>query len=205
MNTDPANPRSNRPIRVLTNASWLDGASSNGRSVTSVPIKRGSLWRQLLQALTIGRYDGVLLNNDPRFLFMVCAAKKLMPWARCKVVSVDLFLYRPKTALDRVRRWLLSEVDRFILYYRDTSELEALYRIRPGHVRYVPFKVNTIESVVTQPTTDEGFFLACGRSNRDYHTLCEAFRDLPYECRILAPWTDLEYHGTKAAGLDCPA
>ncbi|HEX6750641.1 MAG TPA: glycosyltransferase [Longimicrobium sp.] len=196
------------PLRVLTNTPWLDGRTLGGRAVTPVRADRARGWRAVARCLAVWRYDAALLNIDVRSLLLLCAAKKLLPFARCRILSADLVLTRPEAARGRmrfaVRRWLLGAVDRFVFYFRDTAELRRVYAIPPDRVRYVPFKVNTHDQVLRTETVDEGFFLACGRSNRDFTTLCGAFRGSPHRCVVLAPWGRVEEHGTREDAVDWP-
>lgn len=196
------------PAEVLTNASWLDGAQLSGRPLSVTRLAAEGLRLRQLALLALGRYDAVLLNIEARWLYLACLAKKLLPFLRCRILSVDLVLTRPRGPRERLRhvlqRWLLREVDRFLFYFRDTREVERVFSLPPERIRYVPFKVNTLEKVLATPVSDEGFFLACGRSNRDYATLCAAFRELPYRCFILAPWGATEEHGTRLEGQVCP-
>jgi glycosyltransferase involved in cell wall biosynthesis len=199
-------------LRVLSNRSWLSDHLIAGRPVIAESFhRRPEGLRGWLRFLALWRYDLAFFDCTGEWLFAACAIKKVLPFARCKIASVDLILTRPSGLLDGmkflVRRWLLREVDRFLLYYRDTSELETVYGIPSGKVRYVPFKPNTLELLVGMETTDEGYLLACGRSNRDYQTLFEALRPLPYHCCILAPWGTQEHDGSRGTGMEefeCP-
>jgi glycosyltransferase involved in cell wall biosynthesis len=197
------------PLRIATNTPWVDGHASAGRAAEPVRLDRLGGWRRAAACLAVWRYDAALLNIDARSLLLMCAAKKLLPFARCRLLSADLVLTRPAAGLGArmrfsIRRWLLREVDRFAFYARDTAELRRVYGIAAGRVRYVPFKVNTRGEVLRTPVSDEGFFLACGRSNRDMATLCEAFRGLPYRCVALATWGQAAEHGTRVDGIDWP-
>jgi glycosyltransferase involved in cell wall biosynthesis len=196
------------PLKVLTNAHWLAGREAAGHPIEIQSLPSESSPLQRLRLLALWRYDAVFLNIEAGWLYLACAAKKLLPFVQCRILSVDVILTRPQGLAERIRfflrRWLLKEVDRFVLYFRDTAELQRVYSIPSDRVRYVPFKTNTLEEVLATPSTDEGFFLACGRSNRDYATLCEAMRDLPYQCYILAPWGAIEEHGTHFDGTACP-
>lgn len=198
-----------RRLRILTNTPWLDDAVIRGARVRPVRVDRARTWRQRLGCLALWRHDAALLNIDAPWLYALCAAKKLLPFARCRLLSVDLILTRPGAGWRArlsflVRRWLLGEVDRFAFYARDTAELRRVYQIPSGRVRYVPFKVNTRDAVMRIAATDEGFFLACGRSNRDIATLCAAFRGLPYRCVALATWGQAAEHGTLTDGVEWP-
>lgn len=196
------------PLRVLTNTTWLDDCRVADRPVLVSRLGPQPSRIGWLRYLALWRHDAVLLNIEAKWLLILCAIRKLLPFLRCRILSVDLVLTRPRGLRDRLRfllrRWLLQEVDRFVLYFRDTEELRRVYSIPADRVRYVPFKPNTRDRLLETKTSDEGYFLACGRSNRDYGTLCAAFRDLPYPCRLLAPWGATAEHGTHFDGAACP-
>ena len=196
------------PLRILSNRGWLDGRVIGGRTAAVTSPVAGSRARRLVRAVAIWRYDLIVADCDLGWLFLVCLARKLLPFVSCRIVSIDAVLTRPApgqpTVKFRVRRWLLTAVDVFVLYFRDTAELQRVYGIPDTKVRYVPFKPNTRDRLASVPIADEGFFLACGRSNRDFRTLFRAFRDLPYRCRVLAPWNELEQHGTRVEGEERP-
>lgn len=197
-----------RTLRILSNRGWLDGRDIGGHTAVVTSPVRGAHVQRIMRAVAIWRYDLVVADCDLGWLFLVCLAKKLLPFVPCRIVSVDAVLTRPAagqpTVKFRVRRWLLTAVDVYVLYFRDTAELQRVYGIPDAKVRYVPFKPNTRDRLASVGISDEGFFLACGRSNRDFRTLFRAFRDLPYQCRVLAPWNELEQHGTRVEGEDRP-
>ena len=197
------------PLRIATNTPWLDGHAPGGRAAEPVRLDELRGWRWPAACLAVWRYDAAFLNIDARSLLLLCAAKKLLPFARCRILSADLVLTRRDPGIGgrlrfAVRRWLLREVDRFVFYFRDTAELRRVYGIAAERVRYVPFKVNTHADVLRMETADEGFFLSCGRSNRDFATLCDAFRGTEERCVVLAPWGQAEEHGTRAEAVDWP-
>jgi len=198
-----------RDVRVLTNRSWLHGRAVGSRQVISEPFPSTAreYWR-VVAGLIRSKYDAALVDCDVSRAAFLCIIKKVFPFVRCRILCVDLVLTRPNNLLGRakflVRRWLLEEVDRFVFYFRRTGELRGVYRIPEERVRYVPFKPNTLSSLMQMEPTDEGYFLACGRSNRDLRTLFQAFSQLPYDCRVLAPWDNLAIHGTTMDGIECP-
>jgi glycosyltransferase involved in cell wall biosynthesis len=124
-----------------------------------------------------------------REVLFLCALKRLLG-ARFRLVAVDVILGHPAGPAGWLRlalmRWLLRAIDLFILYCKDTAALRHLYRIPEQRVAYIPFKVNSYERVLTTPTRDDEFILACGRSKRDYATFCEAVAPLALRATILA-------------------
>jgi glycosyltransferase involved in cell wall biosynthesis len=200
--------RSDRPY-ILSNRSWIDGRQIGGRVIRAdtFPDRSGRYRWRLIKALARRRYAAILIDCDPSWVVFVCAAKKAL-FLHCRILCVDLVLTRPNGVVGYlkyiVRRWLFTEVDRFVFYFRRTDEVQRVYRIPATRTRYLPFKANTLSALLEMQTADEGYFLACGRSNRDFRTLFEAVRQLPYDCRVLAPWDDLRGHGTVIDGVECP-
>lgn len=197
-----------RPLVVLTNRPWLEGRIVEGRTIRTVRATTDGLGAAL-RLFAIWRYDAVVIDCDLGPAFVACAAKRLLPWSRCRILAIDPVLTRPNGGVAGrlkflVRRWLLGAIDRWILYFRDSTSLRCVYRLEESRVRYVPFKPNTLDQLRRLEPSDEGFFLSCGRSNRDFATLFEAFGGLPYECRVLAPWGEAEQHGTRVDGAERP-
>lgn len=195
------------PVRILSNTHWLDGYTIR---------RRRAFVEHVFKRPTIAEFirvrpwccDAAMMNINTRWVLALCAMKWLMPWLRLRVLALDLVLTRPHGFSERcrfwIRRWLLKKVDRFVFYFRDTAELRRLYGISAARVKYIPFKPNTLEKLQAISTSEEGFVLACGRSNRDYGLLCEAMRDLPWTCNILVSRSDAAEHGTALDGISPP-
>jgi glycosyltransferase involved in cell wall biosynthesis len=188
---------SSQPIRILSNKGWFDSHRLGGRATEVQQLAECGFWGTFRQVLSARPFDLVVLSNQPRQLLALCLLKLLFPWPRWQIVSVDLVVQRPRNWRERVRlqlaRILLKQVHLFLFFFRASQELEKVYGIPHGKVRYIPFKINSYERVLAQPVADEGFILSCGQSKRDYATLCRAMEGLPYPAVILAP-------GPQAAG-----
>jgi glycosyltransferase involved in cell wall biosynthesis len=197
-------------MHVLSNSGWFDGCEQDGKPVTAHPLRGDSPAAVARQLWASRHHAAVVFDVAPRELMLACALKKVTPDWSSRLVSVDLILRRPTTARQRLQlsltKWLLKEVDLFILYFKDTQALRELYGIEAERVRYVPFKVNNRERVLETKTSDEGFFLTCGRSNRDFETFIRAFDGLPYHAKILAPFgAEAAEHGTWFDPARCPS
>jgi glycosyltransferase involved in cell wall biosynthesis len=189
--------------RIASNTSWFDLPDDEEPKVESTSLVDRSLLAAVLHC------DAVVINGSESDLFKACLAKKLFGRKRLMLVAVDVILTNPHAVKSKIKtwviRWLLREVDRLVLYFKDTKKLEAIYGIASDRIRHVPFKVNHFEEVIHYPTSDEGYFLACGRSNRDYETLVTAFEGLPYRLRILAQLGKVAIaHGTDYCPKDLP-
>jgi glycosyltransferase involved in cell wall biosynthesis len=197
-----------KAIDLLTNCAILGRVDEDSESGRLVEIGQTGDFRRDLRAVVRGDYDIVLMEGEPGELLRWCIVRKLLPTANFRIVSLDFLPKRPSTLRERARipvlRWLLKEVDRFLVYQKETSGFRDVLGIHPERLQFVPFKVNRAEQLSRIEPTDDGVFLSCGRSYRDYATLCEAFRGLPYECRILAQWSEVEQHGTRFDGIDVP-
>ncbi len=178
-------------VRVLSNAGWFDGRRLGDRATDARRIPVSGFVRTLRNALCARPFDVVVINNEARQLLAFCLLQVLFPWSRWQIVSVDLVVQRPRNWRERIRlqvaRLLFRQVELFLFYFKDTRELEKVYGIARRKIRYIPFKVNSYDRVLTQPVSDEEFILSCGQSKRDYATLCKAMEGLPYTACILAP------------------
>jgi len=192
-------------VRILTNLYGLEGVRPVGLSVQidryrSKPLGVAAtlrLWRQL------SGYDYALINCSPNDLFRLCLLKLLNPLSRCRVVSMDTVL--PVPHLDdtgaRIQHWirrlLFRQVHLFIEYFRDTRGYEFHYGIPRDKFRYVPFKINRYERVLATASSDQGYVFCGGNTRRDFSTLIEAVRGLPYPMRIVTMEnTVIQGHGS---------
>ncbi len=210
MNPTARNPRSaDEPLRILTTAPWLERQTVAGRPIEAQLLPRAGLFGTILAYFAAGRFDVAVFTAEPRQLMVFCLLKLIRPGCRWRLVCVDPVLQRPTNLRQRMRlvlvRCLLRQVDRFLVFFKDTWGLETVYGIDPAKIGYVPFKINDYENVVSHPTSDEGFILSCGRSKRDYATFCDALGSLPYAAVILAPsGHENQKHGTTFDFQSCP-
>jgi glycosyltransferase involved in cell wall biosynthesis len=182
-------------LQVLTHPRGHAGAVARGRA----------LWRAL-------SCDYILINCSPRDLFEICLLKLVLPFSRCKVVSLDTVLPVPRTAgiaqraSLRIKKLLFSRVHLFIEYFRETQGYVRHYGISAGKFRYVPFKVNRYERVLQTRTRDDGYIFCGGNTRRDFGTLIEAARGLPYPIRIVTMADSvIAGHGSFLDAGDLPA
>lgn len=128
------------------------------------------------------RADVVILNTDQKRLMIAGLLRWLMPFARFRLVSVDLILRPRKTFKDRLKifcqRILFSRVDRFVLYFKNLRGYQEFYGIGPERLAHVPFKVNDWEKIQLRPRTGPGedYVMCAGRTMRDVNTFVEAIR-----------------------------
>jgi glycosyltransferase involved in cell wall biosynthesis len=181
------------PIKVFTNMRGLrdvtlPGVATDVTVFATLPRGRGGLFALSQQ---LNQYDYVLVNCAPRELLHLASATLLNPFGRCKLVSLDTVLPVPRrqSATDRLRHAikvaLFKRVALFIEYFRDVSGYAHHYGMAVDKFRYVPFKINRYEQVLATPTTDEGYIFCGGNTRRDFTTLFEAVRTLPYPVRVV--------------------
>ena len=170
---------------------------------------RSSSWQFARQCLSA---DVVILNIDQRRLMLACLLRWALPFARFRLVSVDLVLRPPKTRTERIRvlikRVLFSRVDRFVLYFRNLSGYTRLYGIDAERVSYVPFKVNALNLIETRGSNGSSgeYVLCAGRTLRDVETFVEAMRRAGRQGVLLQQKRELlAAHGSSAWMDDLPS
>lgn len=153
------------------------------------------LWRVARRACG---FDAILFFQDEKGLLILCALKALLP-GHVPLVSIDLISIRPLSRRDRikaaVKKFLLRQVDLFLLHVKESAGYREFLGIGPDRLQYVPYHVKQWPEVLRVTDRRENYVLSCGRSRRDYPCLIEAVRGLPYPVKILAPRdADLAYH-----------
>jgi glycosyltransferase involved in cell wall biosynthesis len=189
-------------VKVFSNTAWFVDRRIGDRAVENVQIEaEPSLSRTIGAAWRAVTADVVVINEAQRLLLFLCLVRRVAFRRRQIIVAVDQILKPPGTGLSALRmlivRSLLREVRHFVFLYRDTDEVARLYDLPRDRISYIPFKVNSLDSVRAQTLRDDHYVLACGRSRRDYATFCSAIAGLPIQGVILAPIGDeAREHGT---------
>ena len=187
---------STQPIQICSN---LEGLSThnNGRGI-QVSNAAKSAFGFAAQCL---RSDLVIIDNDMKRL---CFAAALKPFGSFKLISVDLIVRPPLGATGRaaakLKTFLLSRVDRFILYFRNTEGFARYYGIRADRTAYVPFKVNGLDRPFWPRAVPPGDHLLCaGRTLRDLKTFVQAAARTGLPAVLLQqPAEIMKEHGTTA-------
>jgi glycosyltransferase involved in cell wall biosynthesis len=193
--------------RVLTNLARLPDNVGPEQGVRPEPVRLRPrpLWHVLRLFLRGFAAEAVLLNQAPYELAMLCALRTLWPFRKPVLASLDLVLARPGPGLRErckaaLKRLLYRQVDLFLCHMHYTPEFRRCYGITPDKVRYVPFKVNYLETVAGLDVPEGTYVFTGGRSRRDYKTFCQAMAQLPYPARMVTPEADLNAaHGTQLA------
>jgi glycosyltransferase involved in cell wall biosynthesis len=170
------------PVRILTNFHDLNESHSGGVSA------RFDYFGDELSSIGFLKRcfssDLLILNTDPQRLMLACALKWLMPFARFKIVSVDIIVRTPKSLRGRLKTFmqkiLFRRVHRFVLYFKDLRGCERFYGIGADRAVFVPFKVNALNSIkrrMKEGNPPEGDYVMCaGRTMRDVKTFVAAMR-----------------------------
>src|SRR6476620_8755744 len=120
--------------------------------------------------------DLVIIDNDAGKVYLACVMRL---FCRFRLVSVDILLRPPQDLkswlLCFLKRALLTRVDKFILYFKNTAGYQHYYGINQAKIDYVPFKVNGVEeSYFPRANPDGDYVLCAGRTLRDLKTFVVA-------------------------------
>ena len=192
---DTSRPASSPSVQltVYTNLGRLGAARQPGVELRVV----GRPWGPLGLLERLGEYrralacDYTLINCSPGDLLAICLAKLLLPGSRARIVSLDTVLPVPRraTRADRLKLWLkrtlFRQVHLFIEYFKDTAGYERHYGIPGDRFRYVPFKINRYERVLSTPTSDGEYIFCGGNTRRDFATLLQAVGGLSCPVKIV--------------------
>ncbi|MGF1583342.1 MAG: glycosyltransferase [Gemmataceae bacterium] len=175
------------------------------------PIRTGSKLEALCFWVRSFQYDAVVLDQETSVLRLLALLRMLTAFFNPPFISLDLVLAPPgDSLLDRVkamlRRAIFSQVDLFLMHLKYHPRLESYYGITPKKLRYIPFKVNQVETVRAWETQEHEYVFTGGKSRRDYHTFCEALKTLGYPALIVTPKPEEgTEHGTFLDGLALPS
>jgi glycosyltransferase involved in cell wall biosynthesis len=161
-----------RRRRVVTNLDLVGSVGSDRDRYSFAKIAQD--WNTYLKQCA--NADLVIIDNDQSKVYLACLMR---PFFRFQLVSVDMILRPPRGFKDRLlcvlKRALFTQVDKFILYFKNTAGYERLYGISSAKIEYVPFKVNGWDEDCFPPTSPEGDYVLCaGRTLRDVKTFVAA-------------------------------
>ncbi len=179
-------------MTIFTNLLAFSSVSRLGVDVKVVYYERPASLRQRWHSIrrAMGS-DYIVINCSPRDHFAFALAKTVWPFAKARIVSMDTVLSVPRRESLSARTALLAKiflfrrVHLFVEYFRDTLGYETHYGIPREKFRYIPFKINRFERVLTTHTFDGGYVFCGGNTRRDFKTLIDAVRDLPYPVRLV--------------------
>jgi glycosyltransferase involved in cell wall biosynthesis len=194
-------------MRIVSDIHGMERVAAPGTEVLTFsgrthPGTWGRNFRLLRAAL---HADYLIIHFSLHEVFFFAALLFLIPFQRCRLVTLDFFVVNPKPWQRPPVLWALGRIHKLLVYFRDSARFEARYRLPPEKFHYIPFKINSWELVQAAPISDEGYIFVGGRSRRDFRTLFEAVRPLPYPVKILtASEPEINPHGSTLAGLEPP-
>jgi glycosyltransferase involved in cell wall biosynthesis len=192
-----------RRRRVLTNLDLVGSMGSERDRYSFAKIAQD--WQTYLKQCA--NADLVIIDNDQGKVYLACLMR---PFFRFRLVSVDMILRPPRGFKDRLlsilKRALFTQVDKFILYFKNTAGYERLYGIGSAKIDYVPFKVNGWDEGCFPPTSPEGDYVLCaGRTLRDVKTFVAAMEIAGCPGLLLQQQNEeLRAHGTTPFTGDLP-
>jgi glycosyltransferase involved in cell wall biosynthesis len=202
-------------LNIVTEIPALPRVAPPGSRVVCFPPDRGSArsWNRWLRNLRLLRAslraDYLVIHFSVPEVVFFCSLLALLPGARCRVVTLDLFVEklfsRKRSPCTPLLLWALRRVHRFLVYFRDTRLFEERFRVPRERFRYVPYKINAFELVSRQPVSDGGYIFCGGRSRRDFATLFAAIKDLGYPVKLITSReSELGVHGSSLRGMAIP-
>ena len=154
--------------------------------------------------------DLIILNIDQQKLMLAGFVRWLFR-LRFKLVSVDLILRPPTSRTASLKalfkKLLFSQVDQFLLYFKNIEGYQRFYGIGPDRALYIPFKVNGWEIInASIREAESGEYVLCsGRTLRDIETFVKAMRSVSCPGVLLQQKRELlEAHGTSSWCGDLP-
>jgi len=196
-------------LKLISNMKNLENVSIDGLDIVfeRYPMYPSVFRRAWSAFIRSYRYDFIVLNCPETDIYLLAILKFLLPFNRCKLVSVDYVLSVPDGIKGRlksaVKALAYKEIHMFIEYFKNTGGYTQYYQIHPDKFRYVPFKINRYDLVVKANISDEGYIFVGGRTRRDFATLIEAMRGLNYPVKIVTD-NDSELH-KSGSSLDVDA
>ncbi len=199
-------------LRVLSGLPRFDGTTTNRYAVQADYIREDDTFTNGMRLFSRARgYSVVLMNSSTRGLLGLCLMRWVWPFHRWRLVSLDIHLNEPIGWKQRIatllKRVLLKKADLHILFFNDLFGYERWFGITPARSKFVPFKVNSWETISHEETANgEGEYVFCGgRSLRDLETFKRAMAQVPFPGLLLYQQDPsfMALHGTPVdlAGL----
>jgi glycosyltransferase involved in cell wall biosynthesis len=195
---------------ITTDIHGLERVASPGTIVQVYPASQyADVWqrRWCLFRAALGSEHLVVhfsLTDVMFFTFLLA----LFPFHRCRLTTLDFFIGDPDRGglKQMLVCWSLNRVDRFLVYFKDSSVFERSLNLPRSRFFYIPFKINALELILSTPATDEGYIFCGGRSRRDFATLFAAVEPLGFPVKIVtSSHAVMSPHGSSLEGLRVPA
>jgi glycosyltransferase involved in cell wall biosynthesis len=195
-------------LRIATDIAGLERVAEPGILIREYPAERypspwGRRWRLLLAAV---RSDHLVLHFSLPDIIFFAVAFTVFPFQRCRITTLDFFAGPLYGARLHLIRWSLRRVNRFLVYFKDTSIFESIFALPASKFAYIPFKINSIDLIRKARTVSGGYVFCGGRSRRDFATLFAAVEPLGIPVKIVTSTEqEMNPHGSSLAGLRVPA
>jgi glycosyltransferase involved in cell wall biosynthesis len=193
---------------IVTNLKNLARVAAPGVTVrTFSAADIPNRWKRIWLLFRQGRSaQHLVLHFDIGDLAILSALFILSGGKRPHITTLDMFAGDPQGWKRRYVRWCVRRVDCFLVYFRDTRAVEQVLDAAPERFHYVPFKINAVDRIRATTPEEQPYIFSGGRSRRDFHTLFDAVRDLPYRVKILtSEEAAMNPHGSTMEGLQVPA
>jgi hypothetical protein len=194
---DPGSVKVGRKVRIVSNIAFRSALAERVRLHHVAPpdaswTGRLAYWRDAVRLWR--QSDVAFFEASHQELMTWCLIAWLVPGSRCKLACADLMLPRPISARDRVAaaitRFLLRQVDLFLLLQKDVSNYVKYYHLRRERIVHVPFKTNYLDVVRTIEPSDGDYYWSGGITYRDWATLGRAVEGLDVKMVITVPDDD---------------
>lgn len=135
-------------------------------------------------------YDAIVLNCGGNDLLCLCFLKLIMPFYKTKIIALEWNGVKPirkaEIILTIIKKFLLMQVDYFLLLIVDISSFNKYFGINKKKCRYLPFKINQFQVISKVKSFDCNYILTCG-NRRDYDLVANAVKELHYSVVMLCP------------------
>jgi glycosyltransferase involved in cell wall biosynthesis len=193
--------------KVTTSIAGLKRVAPAGTDVHAFPASQFPnrflrLWKLFWSARNS---DHLIMDFDVAELTALKVLGAVFGRGGGRLTTLDLFIGAPgRKDLWRVR-WAVRSVNRLLIYFRETEAFEKLLDAPASKFRYIPFKINGLELIQSMRPSEDGYIFCGGRSRRDFRTLFEAVKDLPYPVKVVtSDEASMRPHGSTMEGLTVP-
>jgi len=195
-------------LRITTNISGLERVAADGVTIRAYLSEQwpNSIGRNLRILKAALQSDHLVLHFSLYEVMFFAVMLKITPFQQCRLTTLDFFIGDSRPLLLPLISLCLRRVDRFLVYFKDSSVFEKLFGIPKFKFHYVPFKVNGIEMIQRTPVTDDGYIFSGGRSRRDFATFFAVVEDLGYPVKLVtSSEVKMNPHGSSLARLRIPS
>lgn len=178
------------------------GTTVHSFSRRQYPSSLGKRLRLLRAALDS---DHLVIDFSLPDVLWLTAALALLPFHRCRITTLDFFVGNQHGWRLKLTAWSLRRVDRFLVYFKNSSFFQHQFSLPAERFHYIPFKIDALELIQGAKPRDSEYIFCGGRSRRDFATLFRAVEQLDYPVRVVtSPRDKMELVGSTIDGLSIP-